>query len=57
MISNLFKEQVAVITGAGQGIGFEIARQLAVNGAAVLLNDIDENLAKQAASVSAGSLN
>ena len=50
MISNLFKEQVAVITGAGQGIGFEIARQLAVNGAAVLLNDIDENLAKQAAS-------
>ena len=49
MISNLFKEQVAIITGAGQGIGFEIARQLAANGASVLLNDIDENLAKQAA--------
>ena len=50
MISNLYKEQVAVITGAGQGIGFEIARQLAANGASVLLNDIDKNLAQQAAS-------
>jgi len=50
MLTNLFKKQVAVITGAGQGIGFEIARQLASNGASVLLNDIDENLAQQAAS-------
>jgi glucose 1-dehydrogenase len=50
MYSNLFKEQVAVITGAGQGIGFEIARQLSANGASVLLNDIDEKLAMQAAS-------
>ncbi len=37
-----FANQVAIITGAGQGIGFEIARQLAVHGASVVLNDIDE---------------
>lgn len=46
-----FSNQVAIVTGAGQGIGFEIARQLAVNGAAVLLNDIDEALANRAAAV------
>jgi glucose 1-dehydrogenase len=49
MYSNEFVNQVAVITGAGQGIGFEIARQLCMNGASVILNDIDEQLAKDAA--------
>lgn len=44
-----FTKEVAIITGAGQGIGFEIARQLALQGAAVLLNDIDKNLAERAA--------
>ena len=44
-----FDKQVAVITGAGQGIGFEIARQLAQQGAAVILNDIQEDLADKAA--------
>ncbi len=44
-----FDDQVAIITGAGQGIGFEIARQLAMNGAGVILNDMDEQLAEKAA--------
>lgn len=46
-----FKEQVAIITGAGQGIGFEICLQLANNGAAIILNDIDEELTQKATSV------
>jgi len=46
---NKFHNEVAIITGAGQGIGFEIARQLALNGASVLLNDIDEKLVNVAA--------
>lgn len=45
----MFKDQVAIITGAGQGIGFEIARQLALKGASVVLNDVDELLANEAA--------
>ncbi|HEX9190267.1 MAG TPA: SDR family NAD(P)-dependent oxidoreductase, partial [Vicinamibacteria bacterium] len=44
-----FASRVAVVTGAGQGIGFEIARQLALEGAGVVLNDRDEALAEQAA--------
>jgi glucose 1-dehydrogenase len=44
-----FKGQSVIITGAGQGIGFEIARQLALHGATVLLNEIDEQLAITAA--------
>ncbi len=49
MSTGSFANQVAVITGAGQGIGFEIARQLAAHGAKLVLNDIDESKAKQAA--------
>jgi 3-oxoacyl-[acyl-carrier protein] reductase len=44
-----FQNQTAVITGAGEGIGFEIARQLALRGASVLLNDIRLERAEQAA--------
>jgi NAD(P)-dependent dehydrogenase (short-subunit alcohol dehydrogenase family) len=51
MTDDRFTNQVAIITGAGQGIGFEIARQMAMSGAAILLNDIDEQLANRAASV------
>ncbi len=44
-----FTGKTAIITGAGQGIGFEIASQLASEGATVLLNDIDEALVTRAA--------
>jgi len=40
-----FNDQVAIITGAGQGIGFGIARALSMQGAKVLLNDEMEELA------------
>lgn len=43
-----FTGQSAIVTGAGQGIGFEIARQLCREGAAVLLNDIEESLTENA---------
>jgi glucose 1-dehydrogenase len=40
-----FQDQVAIVTGAGQGIGLEICRQLSRNGAKVILNDLEESLA------------
>ncbi len=49
MPSQLFAGQVAIITGAGQGIGFEIARELCSGGASVILNDVDAKLAATAA--------
>src|SRR6185503_12996024 len=45
-----FSDQSAIITGAGQGIGFEIARQLALQEASVLLNDIEEKLCSSSVS-------
>jgi NAD(P)-dependent dehydrogenase (short-subunit alcohol dehydrogenase family) len=44
-----FTHKTAIVTGAGQGIGYEICRQLAAAGARVLLNDIDAGLARAAA--------
>ena len=47
--SFMFKDKVAIVTGAGQGIGFEICRQLALQGAFVVLNDVDQNIGRGAA--------
>jgi NAD(P)-dependent dehydrogenase (short-subunit alcohol dehydrogenase family) len=43
-----FKGKSAIVTGAGQGIGFEICLSLSKEGAHVILNDVDELLADQA---------
>ena len=40
--------KTAIVTGAGQGIGLEICKQLVKEGASVLLNDMDESLASKA---------
>jgi glucose 1-dehydrogenase len=44
-----FTNKVAIVTGAGQGIGLEIGKTLALQGAKVVLNDIDQALAEKAA--------
>lgn len=46
-----FEHQVAIITGAGQGIGLEIARMLAAQGASIILNDVEAVLAAQASEI------
>lgn len=49
MVEALLDQRVAVVTGAGQGIGREIARSLAGHGARVVLADIDAELVDKAA--------
>src|SRR5690606_7463619 len=39
--------KVAIVSGSGRGIGAEIARKLAGDGAAVVVNDPDEGPAKE----------
>jgi 3-oxoacyl-[acyl-carrier protein] reductase len=49
MTDPLLADRVAVVTGAGQGIGREMARSLRAYGANVVLVDIDGDAAKAAA--------
>jgi len=44
----MHRGRVAVVTGAAQGIGLTIARELALDGASVLLNDIDADRLERA---------
>ncbi len=44
-----FEKKVAIVTGAGQGIGLQICTSLANEGANVILNDLDPKLANEAA--------
>jgi NAD(P)-dependent dehydrogenase (short-subunit alcohol dehydrogenase family) len=39
-----FNGQVAIVTGAGKGIGYQISLELAKHGAFVVMNDTDEQL-------------
>ena len=45
-----FKNRTAVITGGGQGFGFDIAKRFLDSGAKVIIWDIDEKLLKSASS-------
>jgi len=40
-----FDNAVAIVTGAGTGIGFQIASELAHSNASLIINDIDSQLA------------
>ena len=42
-----FNGQVAIVTGAGKGIGYQISLELAKNGVFVVMNDTDEQLIKE----------
>ncbi|MCY3831449.1 MAG: SDR family NAD(P)-dependent oxidoreductase [Chloroflexi bacterium] len=44
-----FANQTVIVTGAGEGIGYEVARQFCAEGASVLLNDILPDRAQAAA--------
>jgi len=45
----MLTDRTAVITGGAQGIGLAIARRFAANGARIVIGDLDESKAKEAA--------
>ena len=47
--------RVAIVTGAAQGLGFEVSRRLAEAGAAVVVNDLDGDRAREAADLLAAA--
>ena len=50
-------DKIAIVTGAGQGIGRAIAEKLAAEGATVVVTDVNESTAKEtAASIGAGAV-
>jgi glucose 1-dehydrogenase len=51
-----FNGKVAIVTGAGQGIGLEICAELAKQGAGVVLNDLETGLAQEAVKSVPGGL-
>ena len=46
-----FEGKVAIVTGAGQGMGLAVARRLASHGASIVANDVDPAAAERAAQV------
>jgi 3-oxoacyl-[acyl-carrier protein] reductase len=57
MAESPLDQRVAVVTGAGQGIGREIARSLTGHGARVALADVDPELVGKAATEIGGGRN
>lgn len=49
MTQKRFANQTVIVTGAGEGIGYEVARQFCAEGAAALLNDLLPERAEAAA--------
>ncbi|HEY5928540.1 MAG TPA: glucose 1-dehydrogenase [Kofleriaceae bacterium] len=47
-MSNLLKNKVAIVTGAGSGIGQEIAYQLGAEGARVVVSDVNDKAGNEA---------
>lgn len=45
----MVKDKVVIITGSARGIGFEIGKIFAENGAKVVLSDLNQNLVEEAA--------